>query len=166
MADMVLEDDVFEKLQPYLLNKDLVICEDDCSFNNRWFHTPTNDRIDYGLNVLVRTQMFFDGLSLFEFLRRIKISQITVVQLKEFEKCNTLEHLEIDILFDDPSKVSTAKSSDADDENLSDVIQLFNLKRLYLGDFDAELKGRVKINGSSLEAVFFGKKHRLRLHSV
>lgn len=143
-----------EKVKPYLQNENLVICEDDFLFNNRWWHTETasSDLVDYRKDLLLRSSVLFhvllNALSSFSNLKRLKIGSITLDDLKQFEQVTGLVHLEIGAL--------TIQSDSA--AQLDSPVQMPLLKRLQISEFSNELNRSISFHTPKLDAVSFGKK--------
>ena len=134
-------------------NHDLVICEDNFLFNNRWFrteHTPDCSTVDYDKDVLVRSEFIFTNLTSFTRLRRVKITQIRYSQLKQFEQLN-LKHLEITHLIADQYASSVF---------FKNSIRMPALKRLLIGSFSGTaiyFKRAFKFEAYALEAIYLGR---------
>lgn len=133
---------------------DLVICEDDFLFDNRWFHTEStqdsSNAVKYDTDLVVRNEQIFTRLPAFSQLRRAKVIRITFGQLKQFERLPCLEHLEIvNFLAEEYSSCIFWK----------ETIKLPALKRLLIGSLsgpNSVLKRIYKFETNALEAVYLG----------
>lgn len=165
MADAVIEDSELETLVGFE-DEDLVICDNDYLLdNNRWFHTPNkpneSNAVDCKTVVLVSSVSVFNGIIMYEKLKRVKISSIQVSQLKRFEHVKCLQHLEISTLCADKRVYS---------DNQGDPIKLHALKRLHISKFDDALVAKVqlfmlKFDTPALQAVYLGEKRDVRFMS-
>lgn len=143
-----------ESLKSKLKNEDLVICDkgylsNNKPINNRWFHTdrtPTKSNvINFKTDLLLQNNWIFADLAQFTQLKRLKVSQISFDQLRQFHLVNNLEHLEIDLLVAELNRPGKN----------GDLVRLPKLKKLYIGEFD-KMSTRILFDTPLLEAVYFG----------
>lgn len=142
---------------PKLNNKRLVICEDDLLFNNRWLEVsgPNNLRIktvNYDTEVLVRSDQILDKLKHSTNLQFLKVSQISLSQLRKFEGSNLI-HLEIGVLL---------AHQELGLRTASDPVKISRLVTLRIDKFGVGLpKGpnRLVFDLEKLYNVYLGKQY-------
>lgn len=128
----------------------LAICEDDWLFTNRWFyfrddlqrHIVQNDT-----QVLVRSDRFFERFKEFAVLKCLKVSRLTLSQLRLFEQGGLL-HLEIGVLLADQGQSEAAAN---------EPVKLIKLQRLKIDKFDDNWPGSLTLDAKELNALNLGK---------
>lgn len=129
-------------------NTHLVICEDDLLFNNRWFQQPDRYKfVNIDEHVLLRSDQIFENLSKFNDLKCVKISRITLGQLRQFAQVPCLSHVEVDVL------LAYYESSPS-----FEPISLPKLQRLRIDKFDEKSQITVTFDTSELKALYLGTK--------
>lgn len=150
----VLEEDLLtqvqeelERVRPKFENENLVICEPDYVFNNRFWtpHLDHCDPVDYNREVLLRSTLLLKNLAKFTNLKRLKVSEISFAQLRRLEQVAGLEVLEIDLLTVDTTF------------NFNVPLKFQQLQCMRIGEYKSNLLTSIPFRTPSLVAVSFGK---------
>ena len=149
MAKAAMPSDTDLNFQDY---EYLVICEDDYSFNNRWF-VRSNDRIQprhvNNLYVFVRSNRILQNIHKFRNLCFLKASILEVNQLRQFGRLLLLRHVEINRLFSDVVY---------DFVSANDPVKLHGVEAIRIDWLDDKLQGNVTFDTLRLERIHLGKK--------